>query len=232
MALPSISTPEFQTKVPSTGETITYRPFLVKEEKILLMAMEGGDENEITRSVLKILENCIISNIDMNSLATFDIEYLFLQLRGKSVGEVITLQVMHPNNDECKHATEVQVNLDDINVKGDISDGKIMLTDDVGVKMKYPSINHVTGMDISESKDMFTMVASCIDFIYDSENVYNEFTKEEIIEWIEGLNQAQFKNISEFFESMPRLSTKVEWTCSKCNKKDDILLEGLQSFFT
>lgn len=228
MALPSISTPEFSTQIPSTGEKIKYRPFLVKEEKLLLIAMEGGDQNEITESVVKILENCIISDIDVKNLATFDIEYLFLKLRGKSVGEVITLQVMHPQNEECKHSTDVQVNIDDINVTGNISEGKIMLTDGVGVKMKYPSMSTV----LDGTEDTFDVIASCIDFIFDQDNVYNEFTDKELMDWIESLNQAQFKKISDFFEDMPKLSTEIEWKCEKCGKDDSIKLEGLQSFFT
>lgn len=228
MALPSISTPEFKTQIPSTGEQIRYRPFLVKEEKILLIAMEGGDQNEITEAVMKILDNCIIGDVDIKNLATFDIEYLFLKLRGKSVGEVITLQVMHPENEECKHATEVQVNIDTIDVKGTIAEGKIMLTDDVGVKMKYPSMNTV----LDGTDDTFEVIANCIDFIFDQDNVYNEFSDKELMDWIESLNQAQFKKISDFFEGMPKLSTEIEWTCSKCGREDSIKLEGLQSFFT
>lgn len=231
MALPSIATPEFQTVIPSTKETIAYRPFLVKEEKILLMAMEGGDEKEITNAVIKILGNCILSDVDVNKLATFDVEFLFLKLRGKSVGEVITLRVGHRDS-ECTHQQEVSLNIDDIEVQGEISDGKIMLTDDVGVKMKYPKLEQVNGMKLDNADDMFKMIVSCVDFIFDAENVYNEFTEQEIMDWLETLNQKQFKSISDFFEGMPKLSTTVEWTCKECGEKDSIIVEGLQSFFT
>ena len=232
MALPSIATPEFKTTIPSTGEEIVYRPFLVKEEKLLLMAMEGNDEGEITDAVMKILSNCVLSDINVDKLATFDVEYLFLKLRGKSVGEVIELKVSHVKDTECQHHSDVSVNLDDVTVQGEIGDGKIMLTDTVGVKMKYPTMGQVNGMSLTNADDMFKMIISCIDFIFDKENVYNEFTDDEIMSWIETLNQSQFKKISDFFEEMPKLSTTSEWTCEKCGEKDSIKVEGLQSFFT
>lgn len=232
MALPSISTPEFQTVIPSTKETITYRPFLVKEEKILLMAMEGGDENEITNAVIKILNNCILSDTEIKSLATFDIEFLFMKLRGKSVGEVINLNVVHPDNSDCKHSTEVNINLDRVQVQGEISDGKIMLTDEVGVKMRYPTMDQVVGTKLTNSSEMFDLICGCIEFIYDQENVYQDFTQQELMDWLETLNQSQFKLISDFFEGMPKLSHKIEWTCEQCGKEDSVLVEGLQSFFT
>lgn len=231
MALPSISTPEFQTVIPSTSETISYRPFLVKEEKILLMALEGGDENEITNAVIKILDNCILSDVGIKSLATFDIEFLFMKLRGKSVGEIINLNVVHPDNTDCKHSTEVNINLDEVEVQGEISDGKIMLTDEVGVKMKYPTMDQVVGTKLTNSSEMFELICGCVEFIYDQENVYQDFTKKELMDWLETLNQSQFKLISDFFEGMPKLSHNIEWTCKECGKEDSVLVEGLQSFF-
>jgi hypothetical protein len=231
MALPNIATPEFKTSIPSTGEEIVYRPFLVKEEKLLLMAMEGNDESEITSAVMKILDNCILSDVDMNTLATFDIEYLFLKLRSKSVGEVIELKVAHVIETDCKHTTDVNVNVDDITVVGEISDGKIMLTDDVGVKMSYPTLGQINNLALTNTEDLFKLIISCIDFIFDADDVYNEFKEDELMSWLETLNQSQFKKISDFFENMPKLSTTVDWTCEKCGEKDSIKIEGLQSFF-
>ena len=231
MALPSISTPEFKTKIPSTGQEITDRPFLVKEEKILLMAMEGNDQKEITAAIVKLLSNCILNEeIDVDKLATFDIEFLFLKLRGKSVGEVIELKIGHTQS-ECKHRTDIKINLDDINVQGDISDGMVMLTDDVGVKLIYPNMSNTLKVNTDSADSMFDMVVDCIEYIYDKEEVYNDFTKEELNNWVDTLNQSQFKKITDFFQNMPSLKHSITWKCEKCGEDDEIELEGLQSFF-
>lgn len=232
MALPSISTPEFQTTIPSTGESITYRPFLVKEEKILLMAMEGGDANEMSNAMLKILKECILTDVDVSKLATFDVEYLFLTLRGKSVGEVITLNVKHTGETECTHMTELKVNVDDISVNGEVNDGKIMLTDNVGIKLRYPQMTDLNGVNSADSESMFKMIRKCIEYVFDQSDVYSDFTEKELEAWIDGLNQTQFKMIAKFFEDAPKLTHTIEWTCEQCKEKDSIKLEGLQSFFT
>lgn len=232
MALPSISTPEFQTTIPSTGETITYRPFLVKEEKLLLMAMEGGDALEMSNAMLNILRSCILTEIDVHSLATFDVEYLFLTLRSKSVGEVINLKINHTTETECAHSSEINIAIDDIKVNGDIIDGKIMLTDDVGIKLRYPRMSDLKEVDSNNSESMFKMIRTCIEYIFDKEEVYSDFSEKEIADWVDGLNQKQFAMITSFFEGMPKLSHIAEWTCEKCGQKDNIKLEGLQSFFT
>ena len=140
MALPSMAVPTFKTKIPSTGKEIQYRPFLVKEEKILLMALEGGDVNEMTEATKKIIQSCVISEIDVESLATFDVEYLFMQLRGKSVGEIIKLIVGHTGDNPCEHKTEVKINIDDIKVVGVKKDRKITVTDQIGVVVNYPTM--------------------------------------------------------------------------------------------
>lgn len=233
MALPSISTPEFQTTIPSTGEKITYRPFLVKEEKILLMALEGNDTNEISDAVQKILKSCIISDVDVDKLSTFDVEYLFLQLRGKSVGEVIELTITHPDG-ECQHRTDVSVKIDDIVLSNLDNETKIMMNDEVGVKMKYTTMRETLnlGSDLSETETLFKLITMSIDFVFDQENVYSDFTPQEIEDWINTLNQTQFKKIVDFFQGMPKLEHEVKWTCEKCGQEDSIKLEGLQSFFT
>ena len=231
MALPSIATPEFKTTIPSTGQKITYRPFLVKEEKILLMAMEGNDQKEIEHAIKKILTNCILDDVDVDSLAMFDMEFLFLQLRGKSVGEVIELAVTHLEG-ECKHRTDIKVNIDDIKLSNIEQEKKIMLTDDVGVMMKYPTMKEAMSVEGENAEAVFEILAKSIDYVFDMENVYNEFSEEELVEWINGLNQTQFQKILTFFESMPKLSYEVSWKCKECGEDDTITLEGIQSFFT
>ena len=232
MSLPQLTSPEFVTKVPSTGKEISYRPFLVREEKILLMALEGGDEKEISKAITNILTSCILSDVKIDELATFDVEFLFLKLRGKSVGEVIELKLAHSDPDsECKHRTEVEINLDEINVVGDISDGKIQLNDELGIKLRYAGIDDVDKIDSKSTEQIYDLVVQCVDYIYDTDNVYDDFTKKEMSDWLEQLSTAQFQKITNFFESSPKLSHTIEWTCPECGEKDTIVLEGMQSFF-
>lgn len=234
MALPSIATPEFQTIIPSIGEKISYRPFLVKEEKLLLMAMEGNDQQEIANTILKILKSCIMSEVDVDRLSTFDVEYLFLQLRGKSVGEVIELSVAHPEG-ECKHRTQISISVDDIELSNSDNETKIMLTDDVGVKMKYPTMTetmNVSQFTLSDTETLFKLITLSVDFVFDKENVYSDFNEQEIEDWINTLNQSQFAKIVQFFEGMPKLRHEVSYKCDKCGEEETIVLEGLQSFFT
>jgi hypothetical protein len=231
MALPVMAVPTFKTKVPSTGKQIEYRPFLMKEEKILLMAMEGGDAAEMAAAMKRTLESCIMTEIDIESLATFDLEYLFLQLRGKSVGEVIEISVGHTGETECQHRTEVKINIDDIKVSGVKKDKTISITDEIGVKVRYPSMNDALKLDSDDGDAPLKLIASCIDVVYDKENVYDEFTEDEMIEWLERLNKKQFDSVVKFFENIPKLSYKVEWTCPECKQKDSFVLEGMADFF-
>ena len=233
MALPSLSAPEFLTKVPSTGEEIKYRPFLVKEEKILLMALEGNDQSEITNAIMKILGNCILSDVDLNKLATFDVEYLFLKLRGKSVGEVIELKVGNSNPDNpCTHRTEIDINIDAIEVVGEITDGKIQIDDNIGVKVRFAGMSDVNRIDTDSTSDLFKLISNCIEFVYDAENVYGEFTVKEMENWLEQLSSEQFSKITSFFNESPKLQHKVTWKCPECGKEDELILEGLAAFFT
>ncbi len=234
MSLPQLVSPEFTTEIPSTKQKIKFRPFLVKEEKILLMASEGNDPAEMQRAVKSILSNCILTKIDVSNLATFDLEYLFLKLRGKSVGEEIELLMKHSSKSDCKHQTTVKMNLDDIKIVGKVSDGKIMLDDKIGVKLKYPTFDEVAKMSENQSNTeiIYKTMAMLIEYVYTEEEVYNDFTDEEMEEWITKLNQKQFAKITDFLADMPKLSQKVEWTCSKCEEKDTVVLEGLQAFFT
>lgn len=236
MALPKISTPEFFDAIPSTKQEIQYRPFLVGEEKTLLIALEGQDNKEISNAIMRLLKTCILTDgIEVDKLSTFDIEYLFLKVRGKSVGEVINASVGHTSEDsECKHKTEIQINIDDIKVQGDIKDGKVMITDTVGVKMRYPTIGTVMSMKGEGTESLFGMILDCIEYIFDEEKIYNEsdFTRDELADWVNNLNQGQFKNVSSFFDEMPKLKHKITWKCPKCGEDEEMMVEGLQSFFT
>lgn len=232
MALPVMSVPEFSTKLPSTGKEIRYRPFLVKEEKVLLMALQGEDQTEITTAITNLLESCIITKgVKVDKLATFDIEYLFLKIRAKSVGEVVELMMSHSHGD-CKAKTAVSVNLDDIKIDKKPNNDKIMLDDKIGVRMRYPSIADITGFDIDNPDSIFRMIANCVEYVFDDDQVYNEFTSEEMISWIGSLNQSQFNNIYSFFQEAPKLTHEIKWKCSACGEEEKIVLKGLQDFFT
>ena len=232
MALTALSSPEFITEIPSTKQKIKFRPFLVREEKILYMALEGQDAVEIQNATIKVLNDCILTpNVNVGDLPTFDVEYLFLQLRGKSVGETVEVILRHKES-QCKESVTLSINLDDIKVQGEISDGKIMLTDTIGIAMKYPRAGDLNKLQVQEGVNIFHSIAHMVDFIYDKENVYNDYSVDEIAEWLEQLNQKQFSLITDFMNNMPKLSHTVEWTCNACGEKETILLEGLQSFFT
>ena len=243
MALPRASVPEFLTKIPSTGQQIKFRPFLVKEEKILLIAMEGGDKKEIINATKNVLSSCIISEdsekIDVSKLTTFDVEFLFLRIRGKSVNETLSFTLKHHNKEnlkECNHATKIDLNIDDIEVVGDVHDGVIVLDEEtgVGVKMRYPDID---SSDIllnfeSESEAVFDLIAYCVDSVFDADEVYSDFTNEEMKEWIGSLKISQFKMLSDFIENTPKLKHDLKWKCGSCGKTETVVLEGLENFFT
>ena len=235
--LPKITVPTFEATIPSTKQKITYRPFLVKEEKILLMAMEGKDNKEIVKSVSKILKDCIYEEIDPTKLAFFDVEYLFLKLRGKSVGEAIELKIKHLDDSECKHATEVSVDIDSIEVEfKDDHNQVIKFDDNLGIKMKYPTIENIDSVNenlaTNDVDRLFALITSSVDNVFTSETVYDSFTKKEVEEFIEQLNQNQFGKIIDFFQNLPRIKKEVKYTCPKCKKEESIMLEGLSSFFT
>lgn len=235
--LPKITVPTFEATIPSTNQKITYRPFLVKEEKILLMAMEGKDNKEIVRSVSKILKDCINEDIDPTKLAFFDVEYLFLKLRGKSVGEAIDLKIKHLDDSECKHATEVSVDIDSIEVEiNDDHNQVIKFNDNLGIKMKYPTIENIDSVNANLATNdvdrLFDLITSSVDNVFTDETVYDSFTKKEVEEFIEQLNQNQFGKIIDFFQNLPRIKKEVKYTCPRCKKDESIMLEGLSSFFT
>ena len=239
MPLPKISTPTYELELPSTGQTIEYRPFLVKEEKVLVIALESEDTKQITNSIKTVIRNCILTKgIKVESLPTFDIEYLFLNIRGKSVGEDVEVNVICPDDRETK--VMVNINLDDIKVQKDENHtNRIKLDNSIMMEMKYPSLDEFikNNFDFSNESSMdqsFTLISSCIDKIYTEEEVWaaGDFTKKEVNEFLESMNSSQFKEIEKFFETMPKLSHKIEVTNPKTKVKSEVVLEGLSSFFS
>ena len=243
MPLPKINTPTYDLTLPSTGKKIKYRPFLVREEKILIMALETEDMAQITNAVIEILDECILSKgISVTKLATFDIEYLFLNVRSKSVGETVEVNVTCP--DDEKTSVQMEINIDSIKVQKVRGHKNIIKLDDqYSMKLKYPSMtefiesNFESGNDGGEGSDIdksLSMITSCIEMIYDNEESWDasDSSQQELEEFIEQLNSKQFKSIEKFFETMPKLSHKVKVTNPKTGVESQVVLEGLASFFT
>jgi len=243
MALPIVSTPTYELTVPSTGEKVSYRPFLVKEEKTLLMAAEDQNISTITKAMRDIISTCTEGEVDLKNLAPYDIEYIFLQLRGKSVGDVIKLNLKKPEaieceESECPGSTEVKIDIDDIKIDtSKIVDSKIQLTEDIGIKLGFPQLDAVqkytTKGGVMDAATVFKMINDCIEYIWEGKEIYKakDSTQKELNDFVESLNSEQFNKIRNFFESMPRLRHEVAWTCSKCDKSAPLLLEGIDSFF-
>ena len=238
MPLPTISTPTYELILPSSNRKIKYRPFLVKEEKILIIAMESQDTKQIARAVKDVLTKCILTKgIKVEKLATFDIEYLFLNVRGKSVGEHIEVMVTCP--DDEKTQVPMSINIDDIKVqKDDDHSTDIKLDDTYTLKMKYPSLtefikNNFDNMTDLNVDDTFNLIASCIDQVYSEEESWShqECTKKELSDFVESLNSSQFKMVENFFTSMPKLTHTVKVTNPNTKVESEIKIEGLQSFF-
>ena len=237
MALPKLNVPVYETILPSTEKVIKYRPFLVKEEKLLLTAQESG-EDAVLPAVKQIIKNCVQGEIDVDKMPIFDIEYLFLRLRAKSVGEEVTLGLKPwgcPQNDGelCKFTTEVTINLEEIEcVKNEKHTSKIMLDDKIGIMMKYPDISHLN-MKGSENEMGLKVIKKCINMIFTEEETYerDSYTDKELDEFIDSLNTKQMEQIKNFFDTMPVLKHTVKYTCKTCNEEKETTIEGLQSFF-
>ena len=238
MPLPKIATPTYELELPSTGATINYRPFLVKEEKVLVIALESEDNKQITNAIKAVLKSCILSKaIKVESLPTFDIEYLFLNIRGKSVGEDLDVNIICP--DDNKTQVPVTIALDEIEVqKDDNHNNKIKLDDSIMMEMRYPSLDQFikNNFDFNDKNAMdqsFDLIATCIDKIYTEEEVWAsaDCTKKEMKDFLEQMNSSQFKEIESFFETMPKLSHSVSVTNPKTKVKSEVVLEGLASFF-
>ena len=238
MPLPTISTPTYELTLPSSNRKIKYRPFLVKEEKILILAMESQDTKQIARAVKDVISKCILSKgIKVERLSTFDIEYLFLNIRGKSVGEQIEVMVTCP--DDEKTQVPMSINIDSIKVQKDDDHSIDIKLDDVyTLRMKYPSLtefikNNFSAIDEMSVDDTFDLIASCIDQVYSEEESWasEECTKKELTTFVESLNSNQFKKDEKFFETMPKLSHTVKVTNPNTNVESEIKIEGLQNFF-
>ena len=240
MPLPKIATPSYELDLPSSGQTIKYRPFLVKEEKLLVIALESEDTKQITNAIKAVIRTCILSEgVKVDTLPTFDIEYLFLNIRGKSVGEDIEVKLICP--DDNKTEVQVNINLDDIQVKKpDDHTNEIKLDDSLMMQMKYPSLNEFikTNFDPTDAnknpmEQSFDLIGSCIDKIYTEDDVWaaGDCTKKEITEFLDSMNSTQFKKIEKFFETMPKLTHTVKVSNPNTKVDSDVVLEGLASFF-
>ena len=238
MPLPKIATPTYELVLPSSNRKIKFRPFLVKEEKILILAMESQDTKQIANAVKNVITHCILTRgIKVDKLSTFDIEYLFLNIRGKSVGEDIEVMVTCP--DDGKTQVPALINIDSIKVqKSEDHESDIKLDDTYTLRMKYPSLtefikNNFGAIDEMSVDDTFDLIASCIDQVYSEEESWasEECTKKELTSFVESLNSSQFKKVEKFFETMPKLSHTVKVTNPNTNVESEIKIEGLQSFF-
>ena len=238
MPLPKINTPTYQLVLPSTGKKVSYRPFLVREEKILIMALETEDMKQISNAIVEILGACILTKgVNVIELSTFDIEYLFLNVRSKSVGEVVEVNVTCPDDGETQ--VQMEINIDDIKVQKDKKHKDLIkLDENLSMKMKYPSIEQFveSNFEVGENQSVdesLGMITSCIEQIYTDEESWSaaDSTTEELKEFIEQMNTKQFKQIEGFFNTMPKLSHKVKVKNPKTEVESEVVLEGLSSFF-
>ena len=238
MPLPKINTPTYELTLPSNNKKIKYRPFLVREEKILILALESSDAKQISSSIVEIMSDCIeTKNVDITKLPSFDIEYLFLNIRAKSVGETVDVIITCP--DDNKTTVEATINIDDIKVKKTKGHKNVVKLDDTySMKLKYPSMKQFieNNFDVESTNvnQSLSMLSGCIDMIYDEEERWeaSDCSQEELDGFIDQLNTKQFKEVEKFFDSMPKLSHKVKVTNPKTGVESDIVLEGLAAFFS
>ena len=236
MALPKIGYPTYELELPSTGKNIKYRPFLVKEEKVLLMALESKDEKQVISAVKDLIKNCVISRIKVDTLPSFDLEYLFLKIRGASIGENITLTVTCLDDNETQ--VEANININEVEVfKPEGHDKKIMFDDKTGIVMRYPSMKEFVDREFLQkemkTEEVYGFIADSIDQIFDDEEVYDSSTttKKEFRTFVDSLTTSQFGKIQKFYETAPKLSHTFKVINPKTNKESEYTIEGLQSFF-
>lgn len=234
--LPNLQAPNFELKLPSTGEKVNYRPFLVKEEKILLMALEGGTPEEITNAIYQIITNCVCpEKTDVMDMTYFDIEYIFMNIRAKSIDNIIKLKLSCSDN-ECEQQTDYELDINDVDiVHSDNHDKKIMLDDNVGILMKYPSLkdqqqieDDITSSDVEK---VFKAISISIENVFDAENVYEDSTLQEKMTFLENLTKTQFDKILAFYRSLPALEHEIKFSCAGCGNDESLKLRGMQSFF-
>jgi hypothetical protein len=245
MALPKIDVPVYETTLISSGKKVKFRPFLVKEQKLFMMATESNDIKESVNVIKQVLNNCILTDIDVNSLPTFDIEHLFMQLRARSVGELINLRYNCNNvlTDEAGKTKQcgglVKFDLNVLDIKPTIvkeHSTKIEITPKLGIVMKYPSFDNMTlddGDGTSQMEKTIEMITGCIDYIYDEDQIYysKDSSKEELTEFVENLQQEDVEKIQKFFSTMPKMVKDLEFKCPKCGYEEKIKVEGIQNFF-
>ena len=240
MALPKLVVPEYDIDLKSIDQPIKYRPFLVKEEKILLMALETQDQGAMADAMKRIIKNCVIdpTNLKVDQLPMFDVELLFLNIRARSVSDVIKLNMKHTEEEnlECKGEQEVEINIDKIELEyPEDHTTKIMLTDDVGVEMRYPTFKSVGIMDkiVNNTDATYKLITSSIKLIFDEDATYerNTHTDKEFEDFVASLNTLQFQKLVTFFQEMPSLKHEVVWTCPLCKKSETTTVAGLQNFF-
>ena len=238
MPLPKIATPTYELELPSTEQTVRYRPFLVKEEKLLVLALETEDTKQITNAIKSVLKSCVLTKgVKVETLPTFDIEYLFLNIRGKSVGEELEVKVICP--DDEKTEVPITIDLDEVKVqKSEGHDKQLKLDDNLMMEMKYPSLeqfikNNFDFNDANQMEQSFDLIGSCIDKIYSEDEVWAtaDCTKKEVKEFLESMNSSQFKDIEKFFETMPKLTHTIKVKNPKTKVESEVVLEGLASFF-
>ena len=229
MSLPKLNTPVYEAILPSTDKVIKFRPFLVKEEKVLLTAMEDGSQTALMNAIKTILKNCVQGNLDVERLPLFDIEYLFLKLRSKSIGEISEIGLKCTDT-ECGGVNQLSINMDEIEVtKPEGHNRKIMISDDVGVMMSYP-VMKTSGIT---EEDGMAIVKDCIEMIFTEEETHerDSFSSKELDEFIDSMDTKQFAKIKEFFDTMPKLQHTINYKCEKCGEDKEITLQGLDSFF-
>lgn len=240
MPLPKIDTPIYDLTLPLSNKKIRFRPFIVKEQKNLFMALESNDDESIQENIKQVLRNCTLTDsVDIDDLPVVDIEYYFINLRAKSVGEIVENKYRCENiveEKKCNNIMDISLNLTDIKVEGVVKGNDIIqLTDKISIKLKYPKfsiLKSIRNMD-KMTEIAMRMVAESIEYIYDGEQFYyaNEVSVEELIEFVESLNQKQFQQIEKFFQEMPKLEKKIKMTCRKCGFKHSLDIEGLENFF-
>lgn len=236
MALPKIASPKFFATVPSTGKRLSFRPFIVKEEKVLLLASESEDEEQMIVTIRDILNSCVIDeNFNASKIPYFDFEYLFLHVRAKSVGEKIKLEYRHRGgtnykNEKCDAVTPVEIDLESIKMnKEDMHNNKIMITDTLGIQMRYPTIEDMRSL--AKTKDDLALVSNCIEFAFDGDTIHEPAGEQDSKEFLESLGSKQFEKIMEFFNTMPKLKHTFSYKCVGCGQDDNVTLEGIADFF-
>jgi len=233
MTLPVINTPTYELEIPSTKEKLTYRPFLVKEEKILLLAMEEEQDTQLNKALKQVVHNCTFQKVDVAKLPLFDLEYIFLRIRAKSVGEVAKIQVLCEDDGETYVPVEIDLESIEVEFQEDHST-KIELTEEIGIEMGYPTFEFLNfKADETEVNQLFDIISSSIERVYEGETVYEkaDFSKKDLKVFLESLTSEQFLKVQKFFETMPRLRHKMEITNPNTKKKNEVTLEGLQAFF-